>query len=413
MNVIAMIILTAIVADFIIGRTADYLNLKVMQKDLPEAFQGVFDRDRYRQSQEYLRVNTRFGWVTSLFDALLLLLFWFGEGFPLLDQWVRSRYHGPVLSGLTYIGVLLLAKVILTFPFSLYHTFVIEERFGFNKTDVTTFVTDQLKGLGLAFLLGVPLLAGVLWFFEVAGTHAWWICWMVTTLYMLGVQFVAPSLIMPIFNKFTPLEEGLLKQAIMAYARSIQFPLENVFVMDGSRRSTKSNAFFTGFGRHKRIVLYDTLIENHSVKELVAVLAHEMGHYKKKHILQMLAVGIAQVGVIFFLLSLFISHQSLFDAFYMEEKSVYAGLVFFGLLFTPLDFFMGIMVRILSRKNEFEADRFAVETTSDPGAMADALKKLSVKNLSNLIPHPLYVFLNDAHPPVMMRLRAIFGGESR
>ena len=263
---------------------------------------------------------------------------------------------------------------------------------------------DMLKGLLLAILLGVPLLAGILAFFEYAGTYAWLYCWIAMTLYMLAVQFVAPTWIMPLFNKFSPLEACELKSAILSYAESIKFPVQNVFVMDGSRRSSKSNAFFTGFGKHKRIALFDTLIKQHTTRELVAVLAHEMGHYKKKHIMVSMVLGILQMGLMLFLLSLFISYQGLFDAFYMDRPSVYAGLIFFAMLYSPLDFFIGIFMQMFSRRNETEADRFAVDTTGDPRAMADALKKLSAHNLTNLTPHPFYVFLNYSHPPVLQRI---------
>jgi STE24 endopeptidase len=224
---------------------------------------------------------------------------------------------------------------------------------------------------------------------------------------MLIIQFVAPAWIMPLFNKFTPLEEGELKSAILAYANNIKFPLKNVYQMDGSRRSTKSNAFFTGFGRHKRIVLFDTLIKQHTVKELVAILAHEMGHYKKKHIRQSLIMGILQTGLMLFLLAQFITYQGLFDAFYMPQQSVYAGMLFFAMLYAPIDFFSGILMQWRSRRNETAADQFAAETTRDPGSMISALKKLSVHNLSNLTPHPFYVFLNYSHPPVLQRIRML------
>jgi STE24 endopeptidase len=338
------------------------------------------------------------------------LIFWFGKGFPVLDQWVRSWNFNYIMTGLLYIGLLLLFKAILSLPFSIYSTFVIEERFGFNKTKWPTFIMDIVKGFLLSVLLGAPLLAGILAFFEYAGANAWLYCWIAVTIFMLVIQFIAPTWIMPLFNKFNPLEEGDLKDAIMSYARSIKFSLENVFVMDGSKRSAKSNAFFTGFGKHKRIVLFDTLIKQHAVSELVAVLAHEMGHYKKKHILQRILIGVIQMGIMFFLLSVFVSYQGLFDAFYMHQKSVYAGLIFFSMLYSPIDFFTGIFMQMLSRKNEYEADNFAVETTQDPESMADALKKLSVHNLSNLLPHPFYVFLNYSHPPVLERVNTIMTG---
>jgi STE24 endopeptidase len=409
MNSIALIILLAIIFDFTLNGIADYLNLKMLCNELPAAFHGVYDPDRYRQSQQYLKINTRFGWVTGTFNVIVILIFWFGRGFPLLDEWVRSFNYGPIITGLIYMGILILVKSLLSLPFSIYATFVIEERFGFNQTTWSTFLMDMIKGVCLAILLGTPLLAGVLAFFEYAGSNAWWYCWIAVTVYMLGVQFVAPTWIMPLFNKFTPLEDGELKSAILSYAESINFPIANVYVMDGSRRSRKSNAFFTGFGRHRRIVLFDTLIKQHTVGELLAVLAHEMGHYKKKHILQSMVLGILQMGMMLYLLSIFISYQGLFDAFYMPQKSVYAGLIFFGMLYSPLGFFIGIFMQMLSRRNETEADRFSVETTRDPNSMAEALKKLSVHNLSNLLPHPLYVFLNYSHPPVLKRIREIQG----
>jgi STE24 endopeptidase len=410
MNFIAFIILIALVFELVLNGIADYLNLDMLKDDLPRDFEGIYDPERYRKSQDYLKVNTRFGWITAMFNLVVLLLFWFGKGFPLLDDWVRSFNFGPIIGGLTYAAILMLVKALVSLPFSIYHTFAIEERFGFNQTAWSTFLLDLLKGLGLAILMGTPLLAGILAFFEYAGSNAWWFCWIAVTLYMLGVQFIAPTWIMPLFNKFTPLEVGELKSAILSYADSIKFPIENVYVMDGSKRSSKSNAFFTGFGAHRRIVLFDTLIKRHTTEELVAVLAHEMGHYKKKHIIQSLVIGILQMGFMLFLLSFFISYQGLFDAFYMPRTSVYAGLIFFAMLFSPLGFFIGLIMQSLSRRNETEADRFAVQTTRDAQSMVDALKKLSVHNLSNLLPHPFYVFLNYSHPPVLQRIKTILAG---
>jgi STE24 endopeptidase len=284
---------------------------------------------------------------------------------------------------------------------------VIEERFGFNKTTWKTFILDRIKVLLLGALLGAPLLAGILWFFKVSGDNAWWLCWLAVTLYALVAQVVVPTWIMPLFNRFDPLEDGELKQTIMSCAHSIGFPLDNVFVMDGSKRSGKSNAFFTGFGKHKRVVLYDTLIKQQTTPELVSVLAHEMGHFKKKHILQNLVLGIIEMGLMFFLMSLCISYQGLFDAFYVESRPIYAGLIFFGMLYSPLGFFIGIFFRMMSRKNEYEADRFAVHVTGDSESLSMALKKLSVENLSNLIPHPLYVFFHYTHPPVLERIKVM------
>ena len=413
MNVIAVIIVVALLADWLLHLVGDVFNLRNLRSDVPDDFSDIFNADKYKLSQSYLKVRTRFGWLAATINLVVILLFWFSGGFNWLDQWARSFGWGPVASGLFFIGILVLLRALLSLPFSCYSTFVIEEKFGFNRTTLKTFIFDLVKGFGLAILLGAPIMALVLLFFEHAGALAWLYCWGAVTLFTLVVQFIAPTLIMPLFNKYSPLEEGELRSAILGYARSIDFPLQNIFVMDGSKRSTKSNAFFTGFGRNKRIVLFDTLIKQHTVEELVAVLAHEMGHYKKKHILKSILLGIAQTGLLFFLVSIFISYQGLFDAFYMQQTSVYAGLLFFGLLYTPVDFFIGLILQMISRHHERAADQFAINTTDTPEAMIDALKKLSVNNLSNLRPHPVYVFLNYSHPPVLERIRAIRLNQNR
>jgi STE24 endopeptidase len=407
MNTIAIIVLIALVGESILNFIGDYLNIRHLRDEVPDEFKEIFESEKYRLSQKYLKTRTRFGWLAAAFNLIVVLVFWFNRGFDHVDQWVRSFGYGPVFTGVLFTAVLLLARSVLSLPFSCYATFVIETKFGFNRTTVQTFVLDLIKGLLLAVILGAPILALVFAFFEYAGPHAWLFCWAAVTVFTLVVQFVAPNLIMPLFNKYTPLEEGDLRESILSYARSIDFPLSNIFIMDGSKRSSKSNAFFTGFGRNKRIVLFDTLVDQHTVDELVAVLAHEMGHYKKKHIIQSILIGIVQTGLLFFLVSFFISHQGLFEAFFMQASSVYAGLLFFGLLYAPVAFFIGLGLQAISRRHEYEADRFAVATTNAPGAMVDALKKLSVNNLSNLRPHPFYVFLNYSHPPVLERIRAI------
>jgi len=411
MNWIAWIILIALIVDYLLNMISDGLNLKHLSPEVPEAFQDIYDAEQYARSQEYLKVNTRFEWWVSGLDLILILAFWFGHGFAYLDRWIRSFDLGSIMSGLLFVSVLGVIKLILSLPFTVYSTFVIEERFGFNKTTVKTFIVDLMKSLVLSFVLGAPLLAGIFYFFEVAGANAWWYCWSVVTIYVLIVQFIAPTWIMPWFNKFTPLEPGELKDMILDYARSIQFSLTNIFIIDGSKRSSKSNAFFTGFGKNKRIALYDTLVDQLSHKELVSVLAHEMGHYKKKHIWVNMAIGILYSGLMFYLLSIFISYDSLFDAFYMSQPSVYAGMIFFGMLFSPIDFFLGLFLQSLSRFNEYQADNFAAKTTNNPKALISALKTLSVHNLSNLTPHPFYVFLNYSHPPVLERIKRLISLE--
>ncbi|MFH0769733.1 MAG: M48 family metallopeptidase [Chloroflexota bacterium] len=409
MNVFAIIILAALILDFTLDLVADWLNVKALKLELPSALQDIYQAEEYRKSQEYLRATTRFGLVGSAFSLFVLLAFWFFGGFNYFDQLIRAWGFIPLINGLLYIGILLFVYGILMLPFSIYRTFVIEERFGFNRTTPRIFILDQVKGLGLALLLGGPLLASILALFQYAGSFAWLYCWAAVVAFSSVMQYVAPTWIMPLFNKFTPMEPGELKESILKYARSVDFPIKNVFVMDGSKRSSKSNAFFTGFGRNKRIALFDTLIAQHTGQEIVAVLAHEVGHYKKKHILQGTIVGILHTGVIFFLLSLSLNSPDLYQAFYMRQESIYAGLLFFGLLYTPIELVLSILMQMFSRKNEYEADRFATETVDNSLTLVDALKKLSAKNLSNLTPHPFYVFLNYSHPPLLKRVQAIQG----
>lgn len=413
MNAYAVIILATLLLDYTLNLLADVLNLRALRHELPQEFVDVYDAEAYRKSQAYTRVQTRFGILTSTCMLAVTVEFWFAGGFQALDALVRSWGLGLIWTGLAYIGLLALGKALLALPFRVYGTFVIETRFGFNKTTFGTFVADSLKGLGLALGLGGPLLAGVLAFFTYAGTYAWVYCWLATTAFTLGLQWLAPTWILPLFNKFTALQPGVLKDAILTYARRVNFTVEDVFVIDGSRRSSKSNAFFTGFGKHKRIALFDTLIAGHTVPELVAVLAHEIGHYKKQHVLRTTVLSIVHMGVMFFLLSVFLSHAGLFQAFYVRQPSVYAGLVFFGMLYTPIELVLSIGMHILSRWHEYEADRFAVDTIEEPAALAQALKTLSVHNLSNLTPHPFYVFLHYSHPPMLQRLQAIQGAATR
>ena len=412
MNSFFFIILFALLIGYAMGVAANLLNLKSLRPEPPPALEGMYQPEDYRKSQEYIRANTRFAFVTSTFSLVVLLAFWFAGGFNYLDQIVRTWGFVPILNGLFYIGILLIGYSLLTLPFSIYRTFVIEERFGFNRTTPHTFLGDRIKGLGLAALLGAALLSGILALFEYAGYHAWVYCWIAFTGFSLILQYVAPTWIMPLFNKFTPLEPGELKEAILNYGRSVDFPIKNVSVMDGSKRSSKSNAFFTGFGRNKRIALFDTLIEKHTVPELITVLAHEIGHHKKKHVLQGTIINILHAGALFLVLSIFLRSPGLYDAFYMEQQSIYSGILFFGLLYTPLEMVLSVIMHAISRRNEYQADRFAAETTQHPQHLIEALKKLYTGNLSNLMPHPFYVFLNYSHPPLLQRIRAILQYEA-
>ncbi|NTU93250.1 MAG: M48 family metallopeptidase [Chlorobiaceae bacterium] len=407
MNIFGLLILLTLVGTYMVRFVADLLNLRAASPEIPEAFRGVYEDDAYRRSQEYLRATTRFSLAEASADLLLLLLFWFSGGFDHLDRFVRGFGFDTVPTGVLYTGALLMLQSLTALPFRVYKTFILEERFGFNKTTPRVFVTDMLKAMMLGMLLGTPLLALIIWFFEHGGPYAWLWVWSGVTLFSLLLQYVAPSLIMPMFNKFTPLQDGSLRESIMHYAASVRFPLAGIYVIDGSKRSSKANAFFTGFGRHKRIALFDTLISNHTEDELVAVLAHEIGHFRKRHILVSMLLSTLNLGMVFFLLSQFMNNRMLFDAFFMQETSVYASLLFFMLLYTPVEFVLSVLLQMLSRRHEFQADRFAVTTFAGGRALATALKKLSRSNLSNLTPHPFYVFLNYSHPPVLQRILRI------
>ena len=407
MNIYAVIILIALIGDFVLKLSGDLLNIKSLKLELPPVLQGIYQPAEYHKSQEYLRATTNFSLVESSFSLLIMLVFWFTGGFNWFNNVVTGWHFVPVVTGLFYIGILIFIYSLLKLPFSIYSTFVIEERFGFNKTTKRTFVMDLVKGVILGALLGGLILAGILVLFQYVGAYAWLYCWGAMIIFSLAIQFVAPTWIMPLFNKFTPMESGELKDAILKYAGSVNFPVKNIFVIDGSKRSSKSNAFFTGFGRNKRIALFDTLIAQQTVPEMVAVLAHEVGHYKKKHILQGMLIGFLHTGVLFFLLSIFLTNHGLYQAFLMTNMPIYAGILFFGLLYTPIELFLSIVMQMISRKNEYEADRFAAETTEQPNDLVDALKKLSATSLSNLTPHPFYVFLNYSHPPLLQRIQAI------
>ena len=406
-QLITIIILVTLTGSYLIGTIADFLNLKNLDQPLPTEFKDHYDKKKYSDSQNYLKTNTKFGFITSSIDLTIILLFWFSGGFQIIDSFVRSFNFGSIVSGLFFTGILLFLKLLISLPFTLYTTFVIEEKFGFNKTTPKLFLADLIKSIVLSAILGGVLLSLILGFLEFGGPLAWVMCWMASTLFLLIVQYIVPTWIMPLFNKFTPLEDGPLKEAIISYAKSINFSLSNIFVMDGSKRSSKSNAFFTGFGKNKRMVLFDTLIKEQSIEELVSVLAHEMGHFKKKHIIKRMVLGIFQMGFIFYLISIFISHAGLFHAFFMKDISIYAGLIFFGMLYSPIDLFISILFQISSRKDEYAADNFAAKTVKDSRPLINALKKLSAHNLSNLTPHPFYVFLNYSHPPVLLRINTL------
>jgi len=400
-------ILGVLLLSYLLELVVALLNLRSLTPQLPEEFVGVYDPEQYARSQEYTRVTTRFSLVESTVSIILTVLFILAGGFNLIDGVARGFGFSSIPTGLLFTGMLALLSTALNLPFSIYSTFGIEQRFGFNTTTVRTFLLDGAKAVLLTVVLGGPLLSAILWFFETSGALAWLYCWIAAVAFILVIQFLAPVLIMPLFNKFIPLAEGELKEAITRYAAGQRFAMQGIYTMDGSKRSTRVNAFFTGFGRFRRIVFFDTLVDKLSTSEIVAVLAHEMGHYKLKHIAGMMVLSILQMGLLFFILSLFLGNQGLFDAFGMTQVSVYASLVFFGFLYAPLSTLIGIGLNAFSRRNEYQADRYAAESGGEGEALINGLKKLSVSNLANLTPHPLNVALNYSHPPVLARILAL------
>jgi STE24 endopeptidase len=402
-----VVILVALVAVYLLDLLSNLLNLQALSAEVPEAFRDTVDAEAYARSQAYTRAHTYYDLAASTFSLAVLLTFWWLGGFAWLDGWVRSWTDSPIIQGLAFVGLLSFGSYLLNLPFTLYNTFVIEERFGFNRTSLATFVSDQIKEWTLAILLGGPLLAGLLWVFERWGADAWLPAWLLFTVVSLTLAYLAPSLILPWFHRFETLPDGELKQAIHQLAERCHFPLREVYQIDGSRRSTKTNAFFTGFGRNKRIALYDTLIRNHSVPGLVAVLAHEIGHYRKHHIVQRIVISVVETGILFYLLGFFLKNESLFRAFGVEQISVYGSLVFFSLLLTPLRRLLELWQLMLSRRHEFEADEYAARATGHAVDLQQSLRKLALENLSNLTPHPFFVFWNYSHPPLTARLHAL------
>ena len=405
-NTIFLIIVTIVAADFLLERYLDYLNTRKWSSELPEELRDVYDAEQYKKQQEYKRVNDRFSMITSSFSFVLIMLMLFLGGFSLVDGWARDITQNAILLVLVFFGILALVSDIITTPFSLYDIFVIEEKFGFNKTTPKTYILDKLKGWLLGALIGGGLLALVVWFYQLTTSLFWLYAWMLAAFFTIFMAMFYSSIIVPLFNKQTPLEEGALRDAISTFSEKAGFRLNNIYVIDGSKRSTKANAYFTGLGPKKRIVLYDTLIQELSPREIVAVLAHEIGHYKKKHTLLGILTGIAQTGITLFIFSLLVANPALSAALGGHGASFHLGLISFGILYSPVSLITGLLMNHISRRNEYAADRF-VKENYEAVALIDALKKLSSKNLSNLTPHPAYVFFHFSHPTLLQRIKAL------
>ena len=403
---ILLVIVSIILFGYVFDNLLDYLNIRAAREEMPVEAEGIYDPEKYRNSIRYLKTRSRFSSITSTFSLVLTLVVLLTGFFGVVDEFARSITEHFILLPLLFFGVLLIGSDIINIPFQLYSTFVIEERFGFNKTTVKTFITDKLKGYLLSAILGGAILSVLLYLVDILGSNFWVVFWIVISLFVLFMNMFYTTLIVPLFNKLTPLEDGDLKSSINEYCASVKFPLTNIFVIDGSKRSSKSNAFFSGIGKKKKVVLYDTLVNNHTEEQLVAVLAHEVGHYKRKHIIQGFVLSILQTGLMLFILSQMIFNESLSTALGASEVGIHLNLIAFGLLYSPISLIIGLIMNLVSRKNEFEADAYAAETYKG-AALIGALKGLAADNLSNLKPHKWYVFFNYSHPPLLERVAAI------
>lgn len=403
-EIILYVIIGIVGVGFVIDQILDYLNLKHENAPLPNLLSGIYTNEEHQKSISYHKDLHNFqlisGLVTTIVTLLVLSMGWYGW----LNNYLKAYTTDPMWLALLFLGVIFLITDLFSLPFQLYGTFVIEQKYGFNKSTIKLFFVDKIKTYLLGGIVGGVLAAVLFNLISNIGPSFWWMFWLVMIVFMLVINMFYTSLIMPLFNKLTPLAEGSLKQKIEDYCRRVEFPLSNIYVIDGSRRSSKANAFFSGIGKKKKVVFYDTLLNNHSDEELLAIFAHEVGHYKRKHIYSNLLIGVAQTGLLLFVLSKVVFSESLSMALGAGEKSFHLNVIAFTILFTPISTLIGIMFNSISRKNEYEADDYARDTTNK-NDLAEALKKLSEKNLSNLNPHPLYVFVHYSHPPMLQRLQ--------
>lgn len=408
-TVLFWIIIAIIVVDYVVERVLNYLDSSRRNVVIPAEVADIYDEKTYEKQQNYEKAKSVISFWTSTLSFVFVMALFIFEGYGWLDAWITKTFNcGPIVSGLLFFGILTWVSDILAIPFEWYNTFVIEEKFGFNKMTKKTFIFDTLKSWMVTLILGGGILAGLLWLVSYFGENFWIIAWIAISVVLLFINMFYSTLFVPLFNKQTPLEDGDLKNAIFEFSKKTGFKLDNIYVIDGSKRSTKANAYFCGFGPKKRIVLYDTLIKDLTIEEIVAVLAHEIGHYKKKHTLMMLATSILQMGLLLYLFGLFIAEPSFTEVLgikYSPDK-VYASFYVFSILFTPLSFFIGLALNAFSRKNEYQADRFAGENYN-PVELENALKKLTKHSLSNLTPHPWYVFCYYSHPTLYQRIIAL------
>ena len=407
-NTILFIIIAIILFEFALSKYLDFLNHKQWSAVLPKELNDLYEESEYKKAQEYDKANDKINSISGILSTLIILGLLISGGFASINDYIINHYTSdPIYSALLFFAAIGIGSSLIGLPFSYYKTFVIEQQFGFNKMNKQTFVLDLIKSYFLGAILGGGLLYLFLWFYNTYPENFWWYAWVCISLFTIFFAMFYTDFIVPIFNKLTPLEAGELRTEIELFAQKVDFPLSNIMVLDGSKRSTKANAYFSGLGGRKKIVLFDTLIAEHSKEELTAILAHEVGHYKKKHIFTSMLLGVLQMGFMLYLLKLFIGNAFLSQALGADAHSVQLGLIGFTMLYSPVSMLTGILMNLLSRKNEYEADAYAKEYYNGED-LINALKQLSIKNLSNLNPHPSYVWFHYSHPTLLQRMKAIY-----
>ncbi|MCF6213661.1 MAG: M48 family metallopeptidase [Flavobacteriaceae bacterium] len=397
-----IIFIAIIVFNFVFDLVLNHINAKHYKDAIPPELEGIYDDEEYIKSQDYKQTNYKFGLIQSIFSFVVLLLFIFLNGFKLLDGFSHQSSNNSIVVSLLFFGFIFIANTLVSIPFSYYHNFVIEERFGFNKMTKSLFVKDFFKSLFLSIILGGSVLTAILWFHQLFPQKFWLYAWAFMCVFSILMNLFYTSVIVPLFNKLAPLKEGELKNTLQKFAKKVQFKIDEIFIIDGSKRSTKANAYFSGFGNKKKVVLYDTLLNDLSNEEIAAVLAHEVGHYKKKHIVYNLVLSLLLTGFTLYILSLFINNPILAQAFGISEANFHIGTIVFAILYTPISVVTRLLMNILSRKFEYQADNYAKQFGySDK--LINALKKLSKSSFSNLTPHKFYVFMHYSHPTLLQR----------
>ena len=400
---IFILLISIIILNFLKDYYLNYLNSKNFGNKIPKIISDVYDKEKYQKSQDYKKTLYKFGKISKAYSLTILLLFFFLDGFLFVDNFARSLFDSELLISLSFFGIIFFGSDILNLPFSLYSIFVIEEKFGFNKTTIQTYIFDKLKSWILTILFGGGILGFIILQEQLIGANFWIIVWIFITGLSIILNGFYAQIIVPLFNKQTKLEDGKLKSEIEKYSTKVGFDLGNIFVIDGSKRSTKANAYFSGLGKQKRVTLYDTLINKLDIKQIVAVVAHEIGHYKKNHIIYNLFFSIIQTGIMLYILSIFISMPIFSESLGIEIQSFHIGLICFSILFTPFSEIISLIFNLFSRKFEYEADEFAKKTYNGK-YLIEALKILSKDSLSNLTPHPKYVWWHYSHPTLFQRV---------